>query len=475
MAGRDERWLQQRGQTWYCVMEVPRPLRKHFTSDTGKPKVRLIVSLHTSDLETARRRRAAALAGFEAQFEAARPAAGIEATIQSALKWRGTLARLVKGGGDPGFTTDKAPEPGQSTAQAALSVADWAVDDEADQIADQHGPEAAEAFVRIARSIATPLKPFIAAWLAESDIEARSRGDHQRAVDELLHWARVTKREATIEAFDRRTAGDYVSHLLGKGLDRGKTVTKRLWSLSSLWRFLIRKGHVETNVWLGHGVNAGGRSSRDKTPERPFTPAEVRALLTGPAEPVMRDLMHMAFCSGARLEELALLKVGDIDARDRTMAIHADPKSAASRRVVPISGAVWPIVAARIEGRGGDAFLLPELGPAPPEGRQRSMAISKAFRWYRESVGVDDKRDGQRRSLVNFHSFRRTFVTMAEQAGIPETTIRSVIGHKRAGMTFGLYSGGPSLEQRRACVESVRLPDSAPSIPENPRAAAGSA
>lgn len=54
--------------------------------------------------------------------------------------------------------------------------------------------------------------------------------------------------------------------------------------------------------------------------------------------------------------------------------------------------------------------------------------------------------EGKRRSLVNFHSLRRWFITKAEQAGQPESIIAAVVGHKRQGMTLGGYSGGPSGE-----------------------------
>jgi len=42
-----------------------------------------------------------------------------------------------------------------------------------------------------------------------------------------------------------------------------------------------------------------------------------------------------------------------------------------------------------------------------------------------------------------------------------EHIIEAVVGHvgARQGMTLGRYSGGPSVEQKRACVEAVRLPD----------------
>ena len=67
-------------------------------------------------------------------------------------------------------------------------------------------------------------------------------------------------------------------------------------------------------------------------------------------------------------------------------------------------------------------------------------------------------RNQHRRSLVNFHSFRRYFITKAEQADQMEHIIAVVVGHKRTGMTLGRYSGGPLLEQARRCVEAVRLP-----------------
>jgi hypothetical protein len=76
-------------------------------------------------------------------------------------------------------------------------------------------------------------------------------------------------------------------------------------------------------------------------------------------------------------------------------------------------------------------------------------------------VGVEDVVEGKRRSLVNFHSWRRFFVTKAEQAMQPEHIIAIAVGHKRAGVTLGRCSAGPLMEQVRACVEVVRLPSNA--------------
>jgi integrase len=86
------------------------------------------------------------------------------------------------------------------------------------------------------------------------------------------------------------------------------------------------------------------------------------------------------------------------------------------------------------------------------------MPAVKLFGRFRKAVGVDDQLPGQRRSLVTFHSFRRWFITQAERAGQPESIIAAVVGHKRAGMTLGLYSAGPDREQFTRCVEAVKLP-----------------
>ena len=129
----------------------------------------------------------------------------------------------------------------------------------------------------------------------------------------------------------------------------------------------------------------------------------------------------------------------------------------------PIHPDIADIIKRRIVDKSPDAWLFPELPEYPPESlSERSMIVSKRFVTYRRALGVDERVDGKRRSLVNFHSFRRWFITKAEQADIPPHIIASVVGHEtgREGVTLGTYSGGPSIEQRRACVEAVKLPKS---------------
>lgn len=61
----------------------------------------------------------------------------------------------------------------------------------------------------------------------------------------------------------------------------------------------------------------------------------------------------------------------------------------------------------------------------------------------------------------NFNArFLRWFVTEAERAGQPDSIIAEVVGHEeaRTSITLSVYSGGPSMQQKRACVEAVSIP-----------------
>lgn len=60
------------------------------------------------------------------------------------------------------------------------------------------------------------------------------------------------------------------------------------------------------------------------------------------------------------------------------------------------------------------------------------------------------------RALV-FHTLRNSFMQRCENAGVPESTVKLIVGHSRQGsMTYGLYSPGPDFEKLRAGVRKVR-------------------
>ena len=289
-------------------------------------------------------------------------------------------------------------------------------------------------------------------------MKPRTRADDERALRYLEDWCSRNRVAPTLQAITRKVVMRFADGLgtIAKG-QSPVTLQKYVNRLRVYWEWLAKREHVEANVWVG--VKLKAPAVRHDEEERPFYRDEMMKLLDGPASPQMHDLMRMAALTGARLDAIVDLRVQDC----ADGAFHFKPqKKEKGVRKVPIHSALAAIVKRRTAGKGVNDPVFPEW-PAPQANslRERSFKASNAFTKYRREVGVDEQIEGKRRSLVNFHSFRRWFITEAERANQPPHIISAVVGHKRDGMTLGLYSAGPLLEQARGCVEAVRLPEKA--------------
>ena len=177
-------------------------------------------------------------------------------------------------------------------------------------------------------------------------------------------------------------------------------------------------------------------------------------LLSGGADTELADAMLVAALSGMRVEEIYRLTVADCTGG--WFQIRA-AKTRAGMRRVPIHTALCGLVAKRTTGKGADGYLFHEPG-ALRIGRERSMAASKRFGHYRKRLGIDAPIPGNRQSAIDFHSWRRRFVTMARNAGIDRATVAAVVGHEAGNVTDDVYSSGPRNDLLRACIEAVTLP-----------------
>ncbi len=440
--------IERRRNGLYAVVEVPPSLREA----VGRKRLRK--TLATADMATAKARVWAVVAELKRQIEAARQATTGDMVTEEARALRKALREA----------------PPSEAASVRDFIADRAHELRGDPIGDVRGVPSgdyefdaererrATAFHQLATGQATPIDEHLEHWLGETPYAIRTKSDHRRAVHRLKDWG-----AETLEVVTRKRAGEFVSWLLrpddsGEWSGDRASAAKCKSALSAYWTFLRRKGHVELNPWLDQPIaKAKANQGGEETLERPFTDAELRTLLDGPADAVVADLIRMGALSGMRIEELCSLKVRDCAAG---LFRITKAKTAAGVRSVPIHSDLCAIVTRRIAGKAPNGHLFDDL-PTPPEGsaRERSMPASKRFSRYMRAVGVAVVVPGKRRSLTNFHSLRRWFITRAEHAGQTHTTVASVVGHKRQGETFGLYSGGPSADQFKACVEAVKLPE----------------
>ena len=242
--------------------------------------------------------------------------------------------------------------------------------------------------------------------------------------------------------------------------DLSNSSTKRnLSSLSVYFEYLRSEMMVikddALNPFKGHKMPEVNRKEANKKRRKEFTVGDIRLLegelrqreLSNTADGLdkdMYDLFMVAIYTGARREELGQLKLKDYDAINNTITIN-DAKTNAGNRIVPIHPKL-SLLFSKLTSASGNNYLFKAL--SIDKYGKRTDALGKRFGRAKAKLGFDER--------YVFHSIRKTVATLLEQADIPENITCDIIGHeKSATLSYGLYSGGTSLEQKRSAVEKI--------------------
>jgi integrase len=155
----------------------------------------------------------------------------------------------------------------------------------------------------------------------------------------------------------------------------------------------------------------------------------------------MPKLIRLALVTGARLDELCALKTSDAHKReDGWWLTIREGKTEAAVRDIPVHDSAAHMLRRRCESSRG--FIFEGLAPGGPD-KKRSWNVSKAFGHYTRKLDLGDKRQ-------TFHSLRKTFTEVMEEAEVPESTTKLLIGHARKSLTYGLYSKGERVKLRES-------------------------
>ncbi|CAH0338940.1 tyrosine-type recombinase/integrase [Rhizobium sp. CECT 9324] len=459
-----------RGLKYWFKRDIPAAIRRHFGGKSA-----YLVNLETGDIRAAMERRDEIKRETDRLYRDAREgrstAPASDTIRQKAEMWSKEIAEARD---DPHSWTAKIT--GRMTGDVQdEEVADprELVEREAERIEQSHGTEGRDRFLNLVQGN-VDVEHHMETYLKETRLAPKTTDERRNLIKRFAAWAKLNG--LSLRQIDRSKAGTYFSEAIAPLNER--TARKHHGAVKLYWDFLVARGHVRgPNPWDGQRMPDRSRRVErgGKADERPFTEAEMKTLLysTFPRgmkkdfEAQITDAVRIAALSGLRLAELVTLWVEECPLDDEGNGYFdiRQGKTAAAARRVPMHPDLIEIVKRRKKNKGPQDWLFHELAKE----RNAGDVFGKRFANYREKLTVDDKRPGQRRSLVNFHSFRRWFVTQAEQAGIPESTISSVVGHEegRKSITLGVYSGGPAWQQMRACVEAVRLPNQRLELIEN--------
>jgi integrase len=434
--------LTWKGKTLWFKRGIPKELRSVMREpDTGKSHYRR--NLHTSDLVQAHVKRAALNPQFEAEIKLAskrlngEPVADMRALADELRRW---------GDGGDGEPHDQRPSVAQEVAQI-----------EAERIERQYGKNVGRRFYlrAIGRPGGTEIDEHLERWIAEKSPAPRTVMKWRKTVGDLTSW------RATLYAEDitRDVARTFVDEVIAKPGRRTATINGAVSVLSMYWKWMLEQSLLSdgrTNPW----PTFRRKKERPKPDEREraFTAEELKAIFAAPCRRDVRDAAVIGALTGARIEEIASLKVKHVDLGAITLHVPGT-KTVHAERTIPLHSHLKDIFADRIKGKPSDAWLfheLPERKADSPLGR--STPISKAFTRFRKAAGVDVRVEGKRRSLTNFHSLRRWLAKRLKEEGASADVRDAILGWSSGDMRDRYAVGADLMRQMREALEKVRLP-----------------
>lgn len=427
-------YLERRYNTYLLIHDLPRDVHVVFG------KKRLVQSLGTSDKAAAKRRKAVIEAGWLAQIERARQGGKLH---DDAAFYRDLLGRAASEG-ERQQVLSKVDSKSEALIfdayQRTGNLLEWPGDPET-----REEPEikAAVRFRNIATGKVVAFDEHAAEYLATLKNERKTVDVKATAIREFC------KAFPTIPDVQRKSVQAWINRLAAEGKARG-TIIRHLSDLRGYWRYLgsieaVKENHEPFNKLSV--ADAAKESAQDK--RRPFAPVDVVKLLQETRKDSgapLADLIELAMYSGARIEELCSLKVDGITADSFKIT---DAKTSAGWREVPIHSKLAPTIA-RLVKASTDGYVLSGL-PANKYG-DRSNNIGLRFSRFKTALGFG--------SQHVFHSIRKTVATLFEQAGVLESVAADILGHEKTTMTYGLYSGGSSLAQKREAIERLKYEES---------------
>lgn len=324
-----------------------------------------------------------------------------------------------------------------------------------------------QGYARVATGEGYPLKLALPAYIEArrpdnpSGYKPLSQGtvkELKTAVVHLRNFLGDTEETACLEdvtqeraqEFRRRYLPSVVSPKTHRPMS-ARTADKYITMLRPLWSWAIEEGFLSSrhsNTWAIFG-NGLPRASKAKRTERTvFTPEQTSTLLQ--ASPRGRkggDLIRLGLVTGARINELVLLRSEDVAEDCRSFSIPGG-KTENAARFIPLCGEAVDVLSTRLAKHGHTGRVFPEWSVKDSTGK-----AGYATTWFttlrRKVLGRET--DGQ----LTFHSFRHTWRTVAGRARVPQPDIRELGGWSGARTSDAGYDHGATQDMLRAAQESV--------------------
>jgi len=239
-----------------------------------------------------------------------------------------------------------------------------------------------------------------------------------------------------------------------------KTINTRLGCYSELFKWALKNGYADVNVFDGLGLK-DNRKSRDL--RLPFTPQDLKDIFSSDAINKATKrwqywLPVLGIFTGARLNELCQLQRQDVKQVNGIWCISITDegqqqhlKSTSSKRLIPIHNKLVSL--GFIEFVNNDSNTAKTNRIFPELTLRNDMFSHTPSKWFgnlKQRVLVESDKK-------SFHSFRHTFVdymfNKLKLQGNP--LIKALVGHSDREVTSGIYGSSFEIEDLNNIIQSI--------------------
>ena len=308
----------------------------------------------------------------------------------------------------------------------------------------------AEVFEQIATGKNQYLEDVLKNWKKHEE----DRGLSQKNIDQMFSDIEImTTQFPTAPLITAKSVDLWIRHIAKKGKLSASSVTRIIGSSKNFFKYLqfIKEiPQTEPNPFIVPVEfkisNKPNSKSVNKTQSwLPFSPKEIVSLykIALDENQKLADLILIAMYTGARIEEICSLLCKDVDLKEESITI-VDAKTEAGERTIPIHPYIKDRIEKLIEDSTDDYLLS---GLTKNKYGDRANSLGQRFGRLKTRQKFS--------SRYVFHSIRKTFTTMLENAGVGENLAADIVGHEKPRITYGLYSGGASLEVMRGAIMKI--------------------
>lgn len=280
------------------------------------------------------------------------------------------------------------------------------------------------------------VESWIAEWLRRKgrDSSKSTMARYQAHANSFLKWLGNERAKKPLESVTTQDARRWVESILDTGVV-GKTAQSYAKDLGSMYRSAIREGLVAFNPFTALDTI----DTSDSHERKPFTTAEVVALMQAAPTWEWRGLILAAAFTGLRLGDCANLRWETINLNAKLISLMPS-KTRKKKTVVkmPIQAELLHFLKNAPSLGSESSFVFPVLSGLSVNARDglslefvRIMGIAGVDRGKPSRILEEGESKGKGRITYErgFHSFRHTFTAWLRKARVPEEDRMALTGH----------------------------------------------